>query len=210
MRRKRGMTVRDRIEEAAKRAFSEFGYKGTTMDQIARLAGVSKGAIYLHFPSKEALFQHMLRGVIAQVRDAFESAQVEGDDYFRNLERGLRALMRVRADHAMLSKLVQEVRQFGTAEARAGLGELEAAILDYLARHVKRGVELGVVRPCRANLVAFVLLRAYTAVLRDFPSAEGELSEEELYELFTGVFVDGLRLRPGEGEPRNTQSEQER
>ncbi|WP_245629721.1 TetR/AcrR family transcriptional regulator [Alicyclobacillus sendaiensis] len=195
--------MRERIEEAAKRAFSEFGYKGTTMDQIARLAGVSKGAIYLHFPSKEALFHHMLRGVIAQVRDAFESAQVEGDDYFRNLERGLRALMKFRADHAMLSKLVQEVRQFGTAEARAGLQQLEAAILDYLARHLQRGMDLGVVRPCRADLVAFVLFRAYTSVLRDFRPEEGELSEGALYELFTGLFVDGLRLRPGEGRASN-------
>ncbi|WP_236011439.1 TetR/AcrR family transcriptional regulator [Alicyclobacillus fructus] len=190
--------MRDRIEEAAKRAFSEFGYKGTTMDQIARLAGVSKGAIYLHFPSKEALFQHMLRDVIAKVREAFEAAQVEGDDYFRNLERGLRALMQFRGDHAMLSKLVQEVRQFGTAEARAGLQEIEGAVVDYLARHLQRGVELGVVRRCRVDLVAFVLLRAYTAVLRDFSPARGPLSEEDLYQLFISVFVDGLRLKERE------------
>ncbi|SIS84234.1 TetR/AcrR family transcriptional regulator [Alicyclobacillus vulcanalis] len=190
--------MRDRIEDAAKRAFSEFGYKGTTMDQIARLAGVSKGAIYLHFPSKEALFQHMLGEIIQQVREAFESSQREGDDYFHNLERGLRTLMQFRGDHAIVSKLAQEVRQFGTEQAREGLAAIERAILDYLARYLSRGMELGVVRPCRADLVAFVLFRAYTAVLRDFPSVGGHLAEDDLYHLFTGVFVDGLRLRADE------------
>lgn len=44
-----------RILDAASREFAEKGYRNTTMDDIARRIGVSKGAVYQYFKSKEAL-----------------------------------------------------------------------------------------------------------------------------------------------------------
>ena len=49
--------ARTRIVEAALRTFTEKGYHQTTMDDIAKRLGVSKGALYLYFPSKEELFK---------------------------------------------------------------------------------------------------------------------------------------------------------
>ena len=45
-----------RILNAAAQLITHYGYDKTTVSDIAREAGVSKGAIYLHWPSKEALF----------------------------------------------------------------------------------------------------------------------------------------------------------
>lgn len=44
--------LRQRIEEAALGLFKEVGFEGTSVDQIVRRAGVSKGAFFLHFPTK--------------------------------------------------------------------------------------------------------------------------------------------------------------
>jgi len=49
-----------RILDAAADLFVHYGYDKTTVDDIAREAGVSKGAIYLHFKSKDALFEGLL------------------------------------------------------------------------------------------------------------------------------------------------------
>jgi AcrR family transcriptional regulator len=49
-----------RILDAAADLFVHFGYDKTTVDDIARTAGVSKGAIYLHFKGKDALFEGLL------------------------------------------------------------------------------------------------------------------------------------------------------
>ncbi len=43
-----------RILDAAANLIAHYGYDKTTVDDIARAAGVSKGAIYLHYRSKEA------------------------------------------------------------------------------------------------------------------------------------------------------------
>ncbi|MFZ2157639.1 MAG: helix-turn-helix domain-containing protein [Bradyrhizobium sp.] len=45
------------IVRAAKRIFGERGFAATTMDDIAAGAHVAKGAVYHHFPTKEALFE---------------------------------------------------------------------------------------------------------------------------------------------------------
>jgi len=49
-----------RILDAAGRLISHYGYDKTTVSDIAREAGVSKGAIYLHWKSKEDLFTDLL------------------------------------------------------------------------------------------------------------------------------------------------------
>ncbi len=49
-----------RLLDAAADLFVHYGYDKTTVSDIARQAGVSKGAIYLHFPSKDALFEALL------------------------------------------------------------------------------------------------------------------------------------------------------
>lgn len=49
-----------RILKAAVDLFIHYGYDKTTVSDIARAAGVSKGAIYLHFKSKDDLFEGLL------------------------------------------------------------------------------------------------------------------------------------------------------
>ncbi len=45
------------ILDAALRVFGQYGYRRTSMDDIAREAGIGKGTIYLSFASKEEVFQ---------------------------------------------------------------------------------------------------------------------------------------------------------
>jgi len=45
--------TRDAILDAMERLLARYGYKKTTVDDLAREVGIGKGSIYLHFPSKE-------------------------------------------------------------------------------------------------------------------------------------------------------------
>jgi AcrR family transcriptional regulator len=52
------------ILEAALSVFAEKGFSAARMDDIAARAGVSKGTIYLYFPSKEAVFKALVRETV--------------------------------------------------------------------------------------------------------------------------------------------------
>ncbi len=53
------------ILEAALAEFSEHGFEGARMEDVARKAHVSKGTVYLYYPTKQALFEALVRRDIA-------------------------------------------------------------------------------------------------------------------------------------------------
>jgi AcrR family transcriptional regulator len=65
------------IIAAAFTAFAANGFDETRLEDIARLAGVAKGTIYLYFPNKEALFREMIRRMVVVQLDALETAPRE-------------------------------------------------------------------------------------------------------------------------------------
>ncbi len=67
------------IIDAAFTAFAADGLDETRLEDIARLAGVAKGTIYLYFPNKEALFREMIRRTVVVRLDRLESAPRDPD-----------------------------------------------------------------------------------------------------------------------------------
>lgn len=51
---------RERLLEVSAQLFARWGFDKTSMEDIAREAGISKGAVYLEFPNKDALFKVVL------------------------------------------------------------------------------------------------------------------------------------------------------
>lgn len=60
----------DQIADAALRLFARYGYKRSSMDDIAREAGLAKATLYLHFKGKDDVFRAMIRrfGVRVEAR----------------------------------------------------------------------------------------------------------------------------------------------
>jgi AcrR family transcriptional regulator len=72
--------TRAAILEVATARFGASGYAATTMDQIAGATGVAKGAVYHHFPTKERLFEAVLRATTARLAaDVARSAAAAAD-----------------------------------------------------------------------------------------------------------------------------------
>ncbi len=60
--------TRERILEVAARLFSEQGFAGTSIRDIADELGVTKAALYYHFPSKDAILGELVAQPLAAVR----------------------------------------------------------------------------------------------------------------------------------------------
>ncbi len=67
-----------RILDVTTELISRYGYDKTSVSDIAKAAGISKGAIYLHFASKEALFEALLNREFLRYADSW-LARIEAD-----------------------------------------------------------------------------------------------------------------------------------
>jgi AcrR family transcriptional regulator len=74
---RRGEDTRASILAAATACLAERGYDATSVGEICRRAGVSKGAFYHHFPSKHALFLELLNGWLAELDAQLEATRLQ-------------------------------------------------------------------------------------------------------------------------------------
>src|SRR5271169_3082467 len=69
------MASRERILESAAEVFGQHGYRLASMELVAQEAGLTRQALYHHFPSKEALFRAVAEAVY---EGAFEAERAAG------------------------------------------------------------------------------------------------------------------------------------
>lgn len=186
--------LRQRVIDAAKESFSRFGYRATTMDLVARLAGVGKGTIYTFFESKELLLHHILNLLGIELRMSLENSVQRNDPLFVNLERGLTEILRFRQEQEIIVKLSQEVQINGTLEVKKGLQEIEDEMIGYLSKEIAKGVENGEVLPCNPELIAFLMYKTVTSLLVDWEQRHNRLEDSEIALVFRRLFVVGFEV----------------
>jgi AcrR family transcriptional regulator len=115
---------RERILQAAKAVFAEFGAEAQ-MDDVARSAGVGVGTVYRHFPTKEALLAELVRQkfrlLAAQTREALEQ---EGGDSFGALADAMRRNAKTAASDAAMQHALAGAGEHIWAQAEAEQTEL--------------------------------------------------------------------------------------
>lgn len=76
----RAEETRSRILTAAEESFAHYGYDVTGVAEICRRAGVSKGAFYHHFPSKQAVFLELLELWLAELDKQLETIRAAAEN----------------------------------------------------------------------------------------------------------------------------------
>jgi AcrR family transcriptional regulator len=149
-RERRSRIKRGRILDAAECLFARQGYAKTTVDEIAFAASVSKGLIYLHFPSKEALLEAVLeREITAWSRASVRTVHEAKGTIAEMIARAVRASIdHARGNALLLGILAQDPRLLLPRPAngeppRATVQKGYRALLEPL---LLRGVERGELR----------------------------------------------------------------
>jgi len=91
---KKSVETREKILEAAKKAFAQKGFHGVSMEEIARNAGVKKALIYYYFPSKEDLFFEVWQRSVDEMEESILKP-LEGEG---NFAKKLKALLKSYVD----------------------------------------------------------------------------------------------------------------
>ena len=160
-RQRRKETRPQELLDAALLLFVEKGFAATRSDEVARAAGVSKGTLYLYYPSKEELFK-------AVVRQNLSTLIAEGEELVGNYEGSTSALLLElmltwwnrfgNTPAAGIHKVVlAEVRNFPEL-AQFYVDEVIQPADRLFTRTVQRGIDRGEFRALPVHEVAHALM----------------------------------------------------
>ncbi|RJP70123.1 MAG: TetR/AcrR family transcriptional regulator [Comamonadaceae bacterium] len=149
------------LVDAALQLFVEKGFAATRVEEVAALAGVSKGTLFLYFPSKEELFKAVVRETIA---GRFTEWNEELDQFSGNSAELLRYCMqswweRIGMTAASgITKLVMSEAGMFPEIAAFYQQEVIGPGHDLLRRVLQRGIDRGEFRPLRLEHAVYSLI----------------------------------------------------
>jgi len=192
-----GAVKRDRILRAAIRIFSQKGYFNSRISEIARLAGVADGTIYLYFKNKDdlliSLFEEKMGEVVSDIRARVE----EGGDALSRLKLFIRNHMDLLIREAGLIEVIQvELRQSNKfMKEYVPVKFLE--YLDVLGAILENGKREGTIRP---DLNVTLARRAIFGALDEISlayvlSKKRKYDPAEAAEEIYRIFSEGLRCQ---------------
>src|SRR5438874_845084 len=151
--------AKSRILDEAKKVFAEKGYHEATMDDIAKRLGVSKGAIYLYFSSKEDLFEAMVKTAPQAFKEILYSSFGDGADPVKSATQFFDKMLKLSASNPGLSfEILSEASRNPTLKRilKQSHEEYEEVLTSFLAEGQKRrfvGDNLDI-RPLANSLIA--------------------------------------------------------
>ena len=193
----------EEILDAAQTVFGECGFARTKLDDVARLAGVSKGTVYLYFDSKESLFREMVRAKVV-------AAVAECEELVRNYQGSCRELLielitrlyyGLRNERmARIARLVQAELESFPELAQFYFDEVILRARRLVADVLERGVTTGEFRPEARAFAARGLpsLLVHTAQVQCFfhrldPAA---LTDEQALQGLIDLYLHGVLQPP--------------
>jgi AcrR family transcriptional regulator len=177
----RSEETRNHILEAAQRLFSLNGYDATGVAEICQAAGVSKGAFYHHFPSKQAIFMDLLENWLAVMDD------------------GLQAISRGEQDvpHILMQMTEILTAVFQTADGRPPM------FLEYwLQASRDEAISKATIAPYRHYQEFFTALVQRGMDEGSFRDVDPQITAQTLVALAMGLLLQGLLIPHGANWPQ--------
>jgi AcrR family transcriptional regulator len=149
------------IIAAALQVFAEKGFAGARVEEIAARAGLSKGSVYLYFPTKEALFRAVVRDAlvpdIEKLRAALLALDLPFPDLLRSFLPRLAQIVATVPIGAVAKMVIGESRNFPEL-ARVWHDEVVLKGIGLLGDLVERAQARGEVRPGDPRIHAFSIM----------------------------------------------------
>ena len=190
---------REAILGAALELFGRYGFRRTSIDDIARRAGIAKGTVYLYVETKETLFrtlsQTLLDGVLANARAAAASRNT--------IAARLTAILDAKFGyfHGLLqgSPHVKELMDSTSRLCADVFAAGDAAYLQILTKAVSDAIRRGELAPKRHGLgaddVARLLMAGAHGITADPAQPVTPDQHRRQLDALVRVVVDGLRAR---------------
>jgi len=188
---------RRRVLEAALDIFTRDGYGGTLVDDVAQAAETSKGGVYFHFPSKQALYLGILDEAARLLLDRAERAMADEQDPIARGDAALRAVLKTFGGHRKLARLLLVDALGAGHEFNAKMAELHEAFAGLIKRQLDEAVALGTLPPLDTEIVSTAWYGAVNQIVTRWVLSGRPERLEDAYPALRALLLHGVHGGPG-------------
>jgi TetR/AcrR family transcriptional regulator, fatty acid metabolism regulator protein len=178
--------------DAALVVFTQHGYGDSAIDEIARASDTSKGGLYFHFPSKQALFLALLDEASVALLRGVEAAMAEETDPILRGDAALREVLHAFAGHRLLTRLLLVEALGAGKEFNAKLNDLHAAFAALIADCLDAAVAEGQIPPQDTQVAAHAWYGAVNHVVLRWLLNGEPARLEETYPALRSLLLYGV------------------
>jgi AcrR family transcriptional regulator len=183
----------DQIREAAVKAFSRNGYRGTNLGEVASELGVTRQAIYYHYPNKHALLFEMFHLFFEDLRAAIEEVRDAETEPVVRFEKMLRAhVLRVIASSDLTSIFTREFESLDPDKQKLVRRWRQEYQLSFVTAFEEM-VEVGGARPLPPGPTVSLVIGAANWTFRWYDPRR--MDADDLVALLLGLVRDGYAPR---------------
>ena len=195
----RGQTRRQRILDAAVQVFTRKGYRDAGMEDIAVEAETSKGGLYFHFPSKQALFVQLLDHMTHLLIERTEEAMAGAPDPVARADAALRIVLHTFAAHRGLTRLFLVDALGAGPEFNLKMHAVHEQFITLIRHHLDEAVAAGAIAPIDTDLAALVWFGALNQVVTRWALAPTAGPLEEIYPALRVLLLRSIGIEADAG-----------
>src|SRR6185436_8910733 len=159
VRTKRSTATKEQIVDAAASLLASKGYEATSLDDVAAAAGITKGTVYYHFDSKEALYWAVVAPNVTKTVLRAEEAVARNPSPREAIIEIVMLLTRGARESNEKYMYYQEMLPLND-EMRRAIREQERRYEALVADVIRRGQEAGEMMPGDPHILALILIGA--------------------------------------------------
>ena len=198
-RSRKGEQTRARLLEAAKEIFEENGFLEARISDIAERAGLSHGAFYHYFDSKEQIFREiaeMLDDELAEPMDSVIFASGASADPHERLQTALRKHLEHYRDEAKIMGVIEQVSRYDDHVA-AVRSARNVRHRDEIERSIRGMQKRGIADPTLDPKIAAAALGSMVERFAELALAQGQLNckLDDAADTLATLFVNALQMK---------------
>lgn len=186
-------TPREAIADVAVRLFSEHGYTGTTMRDIANAVGMLPGSLYAHIDSKETLLLEIVQTGIERFLAIERLLKASTEPPEERLRIAIKAHVAVVAENPERMLVVFHQWRFLSDPNRARAVTMRRRYAQTFVKIVDDGIARGDFSPQLDTRIAVFGILGALNWTPEWYSPKGRASAEEIGEKLTQILICGLR-----------------
>lgn len=188
---------KDQIIQAARNLFSKYGFKKVSMDEIAKVAGVTKKTIYTHFSNKEDLLKYFIQEELQNMKCIIEEVEHKNVDFFETVNEAIYKLLQYRKERDFLKIISDEAEWLKSPVIIQNLQLIDEKIQDYIKEKLENAKEKGYIYYDDIDITTFLVYKMYIALIIEWNNKSKQLDEHMIAKNISNILKNGLRKEVG-------------